>query len=184
MRFQSVWRPILLSAAVLALGTHAFAQGIATNFDQLGVLVKGGDSITMTGSSGGVFEGRILDVSPSTLTLDVGGHAREFVLDDVRTISRSQHASLGKGAAWGFGIGAGWALVGLSASGNCNSCGGIITTITLTTGAMGAGIGTGIAAVTVRDHVIFANPSTSSVKWSAGPILGRERAGVKMTVRW
>jgi len=184
MRFQSTWRSALPGTLVLALAASAHAQALATNFDQLSVLVQGGDRLTVTGTSGGVVEGRILDLTSSSLTLKVDGQPRQFLLDDVRTITRPQHASLGKGAAWGFGIGAGWAFVSLAGSGGCSSCGGLITFATLMTGAMGAGIGTGFAAATVRDHVIFSRPGTGNVKLSAGPIVDRNHTGVMLTARW
>ena len=182
MRFQLTCRPALLGVVVLAFAISAYAQRPAADFGQLGVLVYTGDRVTVTGSSGGVVEGRILDLSPSKLTIKVDGQPRQFLLDDVRTISRQQHASIGKGAAWGFGIGAGLGLWTYASVARC--CGGLIFAGTVLTGAMGAGIGAGFAAATMTDHVVFAKPGTGNVKLSAGPIIGRNNAGVMLTAQW
>jgi hypothetical protein len=184
MRFSSMWRPVLLGAVVSIFAATAHAQGSATNFDQLSVLVQSGDRLTVTGASGGVVEGRVLDLTSSTLTLQVDGQPRQFLLDDVRTISRQQHADVGKGAAWGFGVGAGLALVGYAQTGGCSSCGAVIVAGTVMTGAIGAGIGAVFATATVHDHVIFSKPGTANVKLSAGPIVDRNHRGVMLTARW
>jgi hypothetical protein len=184
MRLQSIWRQALLSGVVLALAAGASAQQPATNFEQLSVLVKDGDRVAVSGTSGGVVEGKILDLSLSTLTLKVDGHPQKFLLDDVRTISRQQHANVHKAAWWGFGIGATVGLLALPAT-ECRlgpDCARTAAMMSLLNGGIFAGIGAGFAAATVRDKVIFERQS--GVKLSFAPVVGRERAAMLLTARW
>jgi hypothetical protein len=125
-------------------------------------------------------------VTSSTLTLKVDGQPRQFLLDDVRTISRQEHANVHKAAAWGFGAGAALGLLGLPGT-ECRigaGCAATAVSLSLLLGGMGAGIGAGFAAATVHDHVIFSKPGTSNVKLSAGPIVDRNHTGVMLTARW
>jgi hypothetical protein len=53
-------------------GTRVEAQGVVSSFDQLGVLVKPGDKITVVDVTGREVEGRIGKLSRETLTLITG----------------------------------------------------------------------------------------------------------------
>jgi len=186
MHVQSLWRLALLSAAALTVAGSAHAQTTANNFEQLSLLVKSGDRVSVTGSSGGIVEGRILDVRPSAMTLNVNGQPKEFMLDDVRAISRRQHADLGKAAWWGFGIGVGLGLAGLPAT-ECRlgaECAQVALTMPLMVGGISAAIGAGFAAATTRDRVVFVRPGTGNIKLAAEPIVDRTHAGVRLTARW
>jgi hypothetical protein len=186
MHVQSLWRLALLGAAALTIAGSAHAQATANDFERLSRLVKDGDRVSVTGSSGGIVEGNILDVRPSALTLKVDGQPREFLLDDVRTISRQQHANIQKGAWWGFGIGVGLGLAGLPAT-ECRlgaECAQVALTMPLMVGGISAAIGAGFAAATTRDRVIFVRSGIGNVKLSAGPIVDRTHTGVRLTARW
>lgn len=176
-----------MSGAIALMASIAHAQDIPTSFDQLRVVVKPGDTVTVTGSSGGVMQGRILDLSSATLGLQVDGQRRDFSPNDVRTISQQRHASLATGAKWGFGIGTGFGLLSLAAATAGDRCGyGCVPLILIGSafyGGMGAGIGVGVAATMVRTHVIFAQPDPF-VKLSVSPMVGHDRKGLMLTARW
>jgi hypothetical protein len=176
----------VICGAIALMASIAHAQDIPTSFDQLRVLVKPGDTVTVTDGSGGVMQGRILDLSSATLGLQVDGQRREFSADDVRTIRQRRHANLATGAKWGFGIGTGFGLFSLAAATRGDRCDGCLPLILIGSafyGGMGAGIGVGVAAAIVRPHVIFARPD-ASVKLSVSPMVGRERTGIMLTARW
>ena len=186
MLLQSMRRPDLLGALVLVFAaTAAQAQEIASNFDQLRVVVKPGDIVTVRASSGGLMRGRVLDLSSAALGLQVDGQRHELSMDAVSAITQGRHANLESGAKWGFGIGAGLALTMAaiaSARGRCDCLplffiGGAIY------GGIGAGIGVGIAATTVHEHMIFANPGASA-KLNVQPIVRGGRKGLMLTARW
>ena len=184
MRIHTIWRPALLGALLFSLATAANAQTSLDTFDDLRTVVKAGDRMTVTGASGGVFDGRLLDLTPTTIALKVDGVRREFAIDDVRSISRRQHANVRKGAWWGFGIGAGLGLLGLPAT-ECRlgpECGTAALRIGAVMGGLGAAIGAGFAASTVTDRVIF--EPRSGVKISFAPMVERQARGVRMSVRF
>src|SRR5688500_11869267 len=79
----------------------------ATSFDQLSVLVRPGDTVTVTPDSGTPFSGKISSLSSSGLTLLVGKELRAVQENDVATIRhRRRQDSLSNGALWGLGAGA------------------------------------------------------------------------------
>ena len=107
-----------LAAAVvvlLAAAPVANAQEIATSFDQLRVLVKPGDSVTVTDAAGHETKGKVRSISSSSFELSVAEKPRVFAEAEVRTVSRRGHASRGKGAMWGLLAGAG---LGVAAGAN------------------------------------------------------------------
>lgn len=50
-------------------------------------------------------------------------------------------------------------------------------------GALGAAAGVGLAAATIGEHVIFANPANGT-NLTLTPLVDRERRGVRMSVRF
>jgi hypothetical protein len=185
MRIHTIVRPALVAAVLVFLATTVNAQAPIDTFDGLQKHVKAGDRITVTGGSGGVFEGRLLDLSISTLTVNVDGMPREFSIDDVRSITRARHADVRKTAWWGFGIGAGLGLIALPAS-ECRigaDCAATAARMAFVTGGLFAAAGAGFAAATPRNTVIFARAG-SGAKLSLAPVVSRERLGAQVSVRF
>ena len=179
MQILFATRATLLSAAILSFGTSALGQ-TAHSVDELRVLLKRGDQITLTGDPGGLFEGRVLNVSAATLALQVNGILREFSLNEIRSVTRREHASLGKAGGIGFGIGAGATLLWFVRSGGCDFCGQQLTALTIMNGALGAAAGVGIAAATARDHLIFTKINLNAAL-SFAPLVDRGKRGVRVS---
>jgi hypothetical protein len=178
-------RSILVSA-VLVLGgvTPALAQELAGSFDQLRVLVKAGDVLTITDSSGQESRGRLLRLAGTSLEIDVDGTPQMWSQDRVRTIRQRHPDSLANGAKIGFGIGAGFgALAGFAVAGDLGSR-GAIPAIVIVYGAMGAGIGVGVDGLLSTNRLVFSRPNSPSARLSAAPIVGSGRRGVRLTVGW
>jgi hypothetical protein len=139
--------------------TRAPAQDIhATSFDQLRLLSRLGDTITVTDGSGASSTGTLVALSPSTLSLLVGRTRRDLGEQDVRRVVGRTHASLAHGAKLGFGIGAALGtLAGLALANGCSdfSCGALIPSVALTYAGFGAGVGVGIAAMIPRHPVLY-----------------------------
>jgi hypothetical protein len=66
------WGRILCILLFAGTATAADAQEIAGSFDQLRVLVKPGDTVTLTDSTGNETRGKILTLSSTSLALSVG----------------------------------------------------------------------------------------------------------------
>ena len=177
-------RVFLSAVFVVAAASIAGAQEVASSFEQLRVLVKAGDTITVTDASGRDVTGTISHVSASTLGLVVAGTPRDLGETDVAVISERIHGSLATGAKWGLGIGVAFGLVGGLAQGSdCIACGtGSTILATGAYGGLGAGIGVGIAAMTSHRHVIYDRRGRASLRFSVLPLMTRERRGVLISM--
>lgn len=179
-------RRILGVFLFLAAAAAADAQEIATSFDQLRVLVKPGDTVTVTDAAGNETRGRIETLSSSSLALSVGNNQRTWTTSEVRTISQQRRASLGTGAKWGFLIGAGiGALAGLGAAQSDYSAGESVAIGFLGAGlygGIGAGIGVGVRSLMRESRVIYAGRPASAASLTVAPVLSDHRKGLALSI--
>jgi len=187
MLFQSKGRTAVLGALALALATTAHAQELASNFDQLRVLIKAGDAIHVKDSKGQDVGGRLLDLSPDTLRVLVNGSTREFNASDVDIVTAARHGNVAKGAKIGLATGAGFGALTMfmAMNGTCrNECVPYVVAATLIYGGIGAGLGAGFSAMSTGQHVIFARTGAQSTKLTIAPLIDRNHAGAMLNVRW
>jgi hypothetical protein len=99
-------------------------QTVATSFEQLRTLVKNGDSVTVTDPMGNEIQGKIANLSASSLAVLVSGTRRDLLESEVGTIQQRRSDSLANGAAWGavVGAGAGFGIVMVAMVAICNGC--------------------------------------------------------------
>ena len=71
----------VLCLAVLAATATAEVQGIANSFTELRLLVRPGDTVSVTGTAGGEVTGKVADLSASSLALVVNGQRRDLRSD-------------------------------------------------------------------------------------------------------
>ena len=102
----------LVVACVFLAATSAQAQELAGTFEQLRVLVKAGDTLTVTDTAGQPVRGKLVNLSSSSLSLNVSGTTREFQKVDVNAIAKRGSDSLKNGALIGMAVGGGLAAVG------------------------------------------------------------------------
>jgi hypothetical protein len=186
MLVQSARLRVLLSAVVLALAHVANAQDIASNFDQLRVLVRPGDTLTFTDEAGNEFKGRLLELSSSLLAVRTGNKRRELTVDEIQRITRPQHGDAGTGALWGAGVGAGFGMLMISTqfpSGRCSDCAGYLFSSGLVFGGIGAGLGAAFAAGSTHQQLVF-NKAGTPLKLTVAPLVTRERQGVLASLRF
>ena len=164
---------------VLLAAAPAQAQQLASTFDQLRVLIKQNDTLTITDTSGQRLRGKVSTVSSSRLVLDVSGTVREFQDSNVEEIRMRRPDSLGNGALTGMAIGAGLAVAAVASQASANEL-GWIPLVALVYGGIGAGIGVGVDALIERDRVIYAR-STPAI--SIAPMSGHRQRGVFVSVR-
>jgi hypothetical protein len=175
----------VLVAAILVLGSAApaRAQELASTFDQLRVLIKAGDTLTIAGRDGQETRGRMVRLTRTSLEIDVDGATRLLQEDAITTIRRRHADSLANGAKIGFGVGAGFGtLVAIAVVGEIGSAAAI--PMVLVYGAMGAGIGVGIDGVQSSDQVIFSRPGPVSARLGISPIASQGRRGARLTLRF
>ena len=165
---------------------RANAQGVASSFDQLAVLVETGDTIAVVDATGRKIEGRVWNVAHDALILGTATGPLKFGESDVATISQRRDDSLKNGAIIGavaataFFVTAGVAL-------RDHDGGDVIMSGAIAWGAliagMGAAAGLGIDALITRRHLIY-EKSASRNSVSVSPVFGHGRRGAAMTIRF
>ena len=179
MLTQPWWRVAMLVLLVMKAAPAAQAQTLAGSFDQLQVLVKPGDTISVTDATGRELTGRIDSLSQSSLSLLVWGPARSAGERGPQDTPASSD-SLANGAKWGLGIGAGLGLAaGLAIASEYSEGGGVyIPILALVYGGIGAGVGAGMDALILSNQVIYFKSPGSVAKVTVSPLVTSERKGV------
>lgn len=169
----------IVSVLVLT-SSLAYAQQLAGTFDQLRVLVKPGDTLTITDGSGHRLRGKLVDLSASSLVLEASGTRRQFQDTEVGTIEKRGSDSLKNGALIGLSIGGG--LFG-SAIAAATGDAGLAALGAVIYGGIGAGIGVGVDALVEGPRVIYAAAASGPRTFQIAPILSRSRKGVLLSFR-
>ena len=167
-------------------GARVEAQGVAASFEQLGVLVKPGDKITVVDVTGRKAEGRIGKLSRDILTLATPAGPRELGEVEVAEIRQRRDDSLKNGAI--IGAVAGTAYFVTMAALLSDSDGGDVIISTAVTGGvlfagLGAAAGVGIDALITRKQVIY-RKSSRETKVSVSPLFGHGRRGAAVSVKF
>lgn len=165
-------------------GTRVDAQGVASSFDQLGVLVRPGDKVTVVDVTGREADGRIAKLSRETLTLITEAGPRQFGDAEVARIRQRRGDSLTNGAIIGAAAGTAYFLTMVALLGD--SDGGDVIVSTAVVGGvlfagMGAAAGVGIDALITRRQVIYQKPA-GETRVSVSPLFGHGRRGAAVTV--
>ena len=165
-------------AAVSILSAARAPQPTAASFEQLEVLVRSGDKVRVTDTSGSRLSGTIMKVTPSLLSLKVGDSLRELAQSDVAVIQQRRGDSLSNGALTGLGVGAGFGMVMCA---RCHVGPG------LAAAAFYGGLGArrvGIDAMLRADVVLFQRKPGSGARISVAPQLASSHKGVTVSVRF
>jgi hypothetical protein len=161
------------------------AQELAGTFDQLRVLVKPGDKITVTDDAGRETSGRLVELSSTSLALIVDDERRDLPASEVNTIRQRRSDPLANGAKWGLGIGAALGLaagLALSSGYDNDDDGALVGFGILIYGGLGAGIGAGVDALISGNQVIYARRTASSSRVTIRPLVTPQRRGVVLAV--
>ena len=173
---------VLLTLAVFE-PFEIYAQQ-AGSFEQLQLLVKPGDRVSVIDTSGQSTKGSIAELSKSTMRLLVNGATRTFSEPEILEIKR-RGDSLSNGAKNGALVGAGTATLGVLAVLSQNRGARAVALSGLVVGthvAIGTGIGVGIDAMIRRDHTIFRPGSGgTSTKLVVRPLMSDGRIGVAVS---
>ena len=177
-----IWNTVIVGLCLAALPSVALAQGIAKNLDELRLIVRVGEKVSVTDVSRTEVSGRLLSLSSSVLTLEVAGRSREFKDSDIATISQRRGDSLANGALWGLAVGAGLATAAVVSVGVEDGDGGWAAGAILAYAGIGTGIGVGIDALITRRQVIFERPAGATAV-NLVPLMtgGRKGAALRIT---
>jgi len=173
-------RTIALALAAATL-TASLSEAQNASFDRLALRLNQGDQVTVTDSEGRETKGRIVDLSPSTLSLETAGLRRDLTGGDVSVIQRRYHDPLGNGALIGFVSGV--AFIATLVAAECPDCRNdpeVMPWYALF-GAAGAGIGMGFDALHQGSRVVY-RAAPSDRRLAVSPVVSRERQGVSVSL--
>jgi len=175
-----------IAAALILVASTVEAQELAGTFDQLRVLVKTGDTLTIVDDAGQRVRGKVTSLSNSVLDLMVSGTPRQFRSTDVTTIEKRGADSLKNGALIGLAIGGGIGGVGMIALAATaeDHVGAFMAVGVLMYGGIGAGIGAGFDALIEGDRVIYARSGSVGARLTIAPIVSRDRKGARVSLRF
>jgi len=103
MRIRRTLAPCLLA---LVWPCVTAAQPVLRTFDQLAATVTVGDTLEVTDAAGRQVTGRLLQVTPGALTLDVQGQPRTWGTADLRLVMHQWRDSIRNGTVLGAVSGA------------------------------------------------------------------------------
>ena len=174
---------ILFGTGVLACAPTAVAQGIAGSFRELQLLVRAGETVTVTDVKGHDVKGRIDVLSPPMLVITDRSGRHEWTEGEVASIRQLRGDSLGNGALIGLGIGTAFGLVGgiMAAQDEYNDDAAWVVFATGVYAGIGTGIGVGIDALIRRETVIY-QPATPRTQVRLLPLLTPRRQGVLVSI--
>ena len=170
---------------VIAASSIARAQGIANSFDELRLLVRTGDTLSVSSLDGREVTGKLIELSRSALAIRVGGGRQEWREGDVATIHQRRHDSLANGALWGLvgGVGFVGVIGAVAAANDENVSGAEVGLAAAVYGAVGVGVGVGVDALISKRTVIFERRSAGA-SLGVAPILSRSRKGALLSIEF
>jgi hypothetical protein len=174
-------RLIVLVAFAIFAPLEIYAQQ-ARSFEQLQLLVKPGDRVSVTDTSGRSTRGNIAELSESTMRLQVNGVMQTFLETDVLEVKR-RGDPLGNGAKNGALVGAGFGALCVVAVFSFDGGADAVATSALlvgTTVGLGAAAGVGIDALIRRERTIY-RPGSRSTSFMIRPLISAERKGIAVS---
>jgi len=173
--------PVFAVMTALTFPATAAAQLPTSTLDQLSLIVRKGDLVTVQDQTGTVTRGTVSEIGTDQLVIDNAGVVRRWSAFELRDVRRREGDSLLNGAIFGAAICGG--LVSLMYLDN--ECRGdpACAKAVLVYGTIGAGVGAGIDALIQANRLIYRN-SASRVSWSVAPAFSiqQRRVGVRLSL--
>jgi hypothetical protein len=172
----------LMVVALWLCAGSSYAQEVASSFEQLRVLVRAGDTISVRDSTGTETTGRIRSLSSSSLLLIASsGTQRELKEADVTTILQRRSDPLANGALWGLVVGLAAGGIGAAAMCADGPCDGSVALVVPYVGGLAAAIGTGVDAMIIGRKVIYER-RPGSARFGVRPLLVGGRRGAALSI--
>jgi hypothetical protein len=167
-----------LAVFVILAPSPAPAQTVANSFEALRQVLKKGQTVVVTDASGQRTKGKVAGVSPSSLVVLIP-EARSFPEGTVTEI-RAATDPLSNGALIGAVIGTGLAmwdyLIDPSEPGNA-----AVFTVAI---GVGTAVGAGIDALVNGGEKLLYAPPRRTRRLMIAPVLGKDRQGARVSVRF
>ena len=150
---------LLLALLIPTLGAaQTFATPPAQTFEGMASFLKPGDRVTVIEKTGTKVTGKIVILSPSSVTLVVDGQPREFGADTVRQVDRWHHSAL-KGFAIGMAVGAGLGVIAAATDDSSSNSGSDAGGALIGLASMGGLYGSLIGACIPGRTTVFSAPA-------------------------
>lgn len=180
-----VTAPVAL--AILLLPALVCGQEPVKSFDQLNTRLKIGDTIIVTDAEGRDHEGKILQISPSTLSLDTREGRQLKASSEVQLVQDRPRDSLKNGALIGLacGLALGAAAAAECARGDCElSPAAVFAIAGGIYGGAGAAVGIGIdALIPGKKRVVYRAPeSKPTTHVMVAPVITSRTKGVAVSI--
>ncbi len=181
---------ILILAMALGAANVAAAQEPVTSFDLLNTRLMVGDTVWVTDAQGREVKGKIRDLSPASLLVDVGGTPQDFQATRVGGIRTQRKDPLWNGALWGALAGAVTGAASCLLNPQCGGDDEIAAAVSLglagVGAAAGAAIGAGVdAAVRGPKLLVYAPPAPrGGSRLSVAPMITARMKGVAVSFRF
>jgi hypothetical protein len=191
---------VFLTALLALAPLTASAQTVATSFQELQNLVKPGDTIDVTNTSGTRVKGRLGELSASDLKLltrgsgpdgrDASDRQFHFSESDIQSISIVRRDSLWNGALIGFTPGAtvGTLILFMGAGCDCytvESRAPLALGVVAIAGGIGAAVGAAVDALMYdRPIVYYRAPERRASRVQISPLVAKSAGGIQMSVRF
>ncbi len=178
---RHVLRVVFAIGLVASLQSPVLAQGIAASLHELRLLVRPGETVTVTQPDGRDVRGRIASLSGARIVLETSSGQQAWTEDDIARIRQRRADSLANGALIGLGVGAGIGLAGglaLRESGED----GLVFAVMAVYGGIGAGVGVGFDAIVRSEYVIFERATSPPVSLRFSPLVTAHARGVRLSL--
>jgi hypothetical protein len=182
MKYTHAFWTTAITLMFLFLGLPEVMAQTAQSFEQLQLLVKPGDKVSVTDPMGVVTEGKIEGLSSALLRLRVNSAIQDLSESDVKMIRQRRNDSLKNGTLIGAGVGLGIGVVYLVACATYECTTGEAVGGALIYTGFGAAIGVGIDALIKSKETIYLGRTKVTLNLhSIKPILSPNRKGVAMS---
>jgi len=157
---------MLISGIVVVTPISGTAQTVARTFDDLRGTAHRDETVYVTDQTGTTVQGRVIEISPTAITLLVKGATRQWLATDVWWVTQ-RHRHAGRGAVMGLAFGALYgAILAIADPPKSGVKGEDVLFVTAFWGSIGGGAGAAIGAAIRTERVLYAAPSLSAQLFS------------------
>ncbi len=169
---------MLISGIVVVTPISGTAQTVARTFDDLRGTAHRDETVYVTDQTGTTVQGRVIEISPTAITLLVKGASRQWLATDVWWVTqRRRHA--GRGAVLGLALGGLYgAILAITDPEPSGVTGEDVLFVAAFFGGIGTGAGAAIGLAIKTEHVLYAVP-TRSGRYGLAPLSAPDMIGLR-----
>ena len=169
-----------VTVLALAVSAPAGAQPV-DSFRELAELIEIGRSVVVvTSPSGAVITGRLVDISPASLSVFAGGRRVELDETRVRRVRQGWNDPIADGAVLGFAVGvAPGLLAGFIGTGSKEASPALPVVLTGVAGAL-----IGVTLDSLRSERLRDLYVGEPRRVAISPLVSRERVGTALAITW